>query len=186
MEAAVKEIDACGRVDSPEYRLPEELQKTEKLRERIKGALDRLEEEKRKGINPLEPDARLTTSYGKSDLGYNAQAVTEEGGVIVAAEIVDNAGDMGALVDMLDEVKDTLGPRETRVHVCIAINPLGNHPAEECRRRPFGRRTLDVPSRPAYAQRSGASAAVRRRRVHRDGREARWNARSCARNWCRP
>ncbi len=29
--------------------------------------------------------------------------------MIVAAEIVDNAGDMGALVDMLDEVKDTLG-----------------------------------------------------------------------------
>ncbi len=44
VEAAVKEIDACGRGDSPEYRLPEELQKTEKLREKIKGALDRLEE----------------------------------------------------------------------------------------------------------------------------------------------
>lgn len=109
VEAAIKEIDANGGGSSPEYRLPEALQETEKLREKVRSALDRLEEEKRKGINPSEPDARLTKKYGKTDLGYNAQAVTEEGGLIVAAEIVDNAGDMGALVPMLDEVKDTLG-----------------------------------------------------------------------------
>jgi len=111
VEAAAAEIDASEpRGGSSESRLPESLRSAEALRDSVRSALERLESEKRKQINPDEPDARVMKGNEGLDLSYNAQAATEgQSGVIVAAEVVDSPCDAGQLVDMLDRVDENLG-----------------------------------------------------------------------------
>ena len=112
------------------YSLPGELQRREKRLEKIRSLREDLEREKREeqhlpdGQAPViedreqrsfaDPDARMMPmKRGEFDYGYNAQACTDEGhGVIVAAELTNEASDMGHLPGMVQEVRqlrDDLG-----------------------------------------------------------------------------
>jgi len=107
MEAAVEaaEEEATG-----EYRLPEQLQEAEKLREAIRGSLERMQEVEREHLHPGEPEARLMPCEGRTEPAYNAQAVVDaQQGVIVAATVVNAESDNQLLVPMLEEVKANLG-----------------------------------------------------------------------------
>ena len=61
--------------------------------------------------NFTDPDSRIMKRAGGSfDASYNAQtAVDEKARIIVAAELGNNAADVGQLVPMLDAVKDNTG-----------------------------------------------------------------------------
>jgi transposase len=95
------------------YRLPVEFIEKEQLRKKIKEALTEMEEAETKDFHPKEKDARMMNCAGKGgrrEFGYNAQAVADaESGLIVAAEVVNEADDHGLLVPMIGKVEEALG-----------------------------------------------------------------------------
>ena len=66
--------------------------------------------------NFTDPDSRIMKRAGGGfDASYNAQtAVDEQARIIVAAELGNNAADVGQLVPMLDAVKDNTGKHPSR------------------------------------------------------------------------
>lgn len=63
-------------------------------------------------INPVEDEARfMKHNGGRIRLSYNCQAAVDESGVIVAADITNEANDKRQLVPMLKEVEDTAGEK---------------------------------------------------------------------------
>jgi len=125
------------------YSLPDELQRREKRLERIRSLREQLEREKREeqhqgdGQAPAigdreqrsfaDPDARMMLmKRGEFDYGYNAQACTDEGhGVIVAAELTNEASDTGHLPGMVQQVRelrDDLGVTGTEKETAITAD----------------------------------------------------------------
>jgi transposase len=100
-----KEIELNEETEEGEYSLPSELQDKEKMRERIKEALEELKEIKRENMNPKEKEARLMRNSGKKELSYNAQAVVDEKHqILVGMDLINNENDAESLVSMIDEV----------------------------------------------------------------------------------
>lgn len=106
-------VEAAERSEQGEYRIPEELAEKEELRNKIREALAAIEEAGTKDLSPHEKDARMMNCSGKwsrKEFGYNAQAVADEkSGLIVAADVVNEADDHGLLVPMIRVAEETLG-----------------------------------------------------------------------------
>ncbi len=112
IEKLEKLIETAGDGDEEgDERLPEELRQQTALREKIRTALDQLDEKKQDHLNPNDPDARLMVDgRGRTDFSYNAQAVVDEQlGIIVAADVTTEANDQRQLVPMVDQVRDNVG-----------------------------------------------------------------------------
>lgn len=111
IEETLQRIERSEAEEHGEYRLPEELCQKELLREKIKAALSEMEAVGNKDHHPKEPDARMMNCGATSkDFGYNAQAVADaESGLIVAADVINNAADHGMLVEMVGMVEAELG-----------------------------------------------------------------------------
>lgn len=123
-EAVDKEEDQVFGEENNGYNLPEELQRREERVEKIRRLREELEREKREeqglkeGESPqiedreqrsfADKDARIMLmKRGEFDYAYNAQACTEEGhGVIVAADLTNEASDTVHLPEMVDEVRE--------------------------------------------------------------------------------
>jgi transposase len=136
-ERLEKEIDELMRqaevVDAKEdkefgadhngYNLPEELQRRENRRDKIRSLREQLEREKREeqnlkeGQTPIiedkeqrsfaERDARMMLmKRGEFDYGYNAQACMNESGVIVAGDLTNDASDTRHLPEMVEDVRE--------------------------------------------------------------------------------
>jgi hypothetical protein len=123
-EVVDREEDEAFGKDNNGYNLSEELQRREERLEKICALREELEQEKREeqGLKadqaPLIKDkeqrsfadhkARMTLmKRGEFDYAYNAQAGTEEGhGVIVVADLSNEASDMGHLPGMVEEVRE--------------------------------------------------------------------------------
>ena len=103
-------VEAAEEEEKGEYRLPEQLQDAEKLRQAIRESLGKMQEAKRAHLHPQEPEARLMPCEGRTEPAYNAQAVVDaRAGIIVAARAVNAESDNQLLVPMLEEVKANLG-----------------------------------------------------------------------------
>lgn len=90
--------------------LPKDLQKREALRARIKNALEALSEADRKRMQPHDRDARMMVTQGRTEFGYNAQAMVDQNiGMIVAADVTDQENDEHQLVPMVEQVRQNLG-----------------------------------------------------------------------------
>lgn len=80
------------------------------LKHEVEGQLAKLDEA---GVNHLhegEPEARMMKGRGTRALGYNAQIVVDhDSDLIVACDVVTDQNDLGQLVPMLEQVRDTLG-----------------------------------------------------------------------------
>jgi IS5 family transposase len=95
---------------SPDDRMPQELQKQQDLRARIKEALAELEKAERDHMHPLDPEARMMVSHGRTPFAYNAQAmVDQKNGIIVAADVTDQENDEHQLKPMLEQTKQNTG-----------------------------------------------------------------------------
>jgi transposase len=95
---------------SPDDRMPHELQKQQSLRARIKEALAELEKAEREHMHPLDPEARMMVSHGRTPFAYNAQAmVDQKNGIIVAADVTDQENDEHQLKPMLEQTKQNTG-----------------------------------------------------------------------------
>jgi transposase len=140
--ADAREDEAFGE-DRNGYNLPEELQRREERLEKIRQLREELEGEKRaeqplkEGQTPAieakeqrsfaDRDGRMMLmKRGEFDYGYNAQACTDEGnGVIVAADLSNEASDIGHLPEMVKEVRELredLGQSETEKETAITAD----------------------------------------------------------------
>ncbi len=129
-EAADAEEDKAFGTDGNGYNLPGELQRREERLEKISSLREALEREKREeqhlkeNQTPIMADREqrsfadqearmMLMKRGEFDYAYNAQACTAEGhGVIVAADLTNEAADTGHLPGMVQEVRqlrDALG-----------------------------------------------------------------------------
>ena len=107
-----QQIAEAGEQGSPEAddRLPKKLQNRDELRSRIKSSLAALEEVDRKHMHPLDPDARMMVSHGRTEFAYNAQAtVDEQAGIIVAADVTVEENDEKQLEPMLEQTRQNTG-----------------------------------------------------------------------------
>jgi transposase len=111
--------------DGGDDRLPAHLQNRQELRSRIQNALSTLETADRKHMHPLDPDARMMVSNGRTEFAYNAQAVVDEkNGVIVAADVTEEENDEHQLEPMLEQVQEN-----TKEFAAVTVADSGYHTA---------------------------------------------------------
>ncbi len=103
--------------DSTPYQIPEELVDKKKRLEKIKAAQKKLDEEKLKKVNIIDPDAKIMKHKdGSRKPSYNCQvAVDEKEQIIVAVDVVDEENDLHQVEPMIENVKRTLGYKPTIV-----------------------------------------------------------------------
>jgi transposase len=108
LEAEIEKSRDQGEVDD---RLPEDLRKQTTLREKIRTAMEQLEQDQQDHQHPHDPDARMMIDgRGRTDFSYNAQAVVDDkAGVVVAADVTNEANDQRQLGPMVDQVRDNVG-----------------------------------------------------------------------------
>ena len=110
LEKMEAEIEAAELEPGGDYRLPEGLRETEKLRAKILESLAYLRQAERAHLHPQEREARLMPCEGRQEPAYNAQAVADaQAGIIVAAEAVNEESDNAQLIPMLEETAANLG-----------------------------------------------------------------------------
>lgn len=122
-----KEIGEAGEDGGGgDDRLPETLKSREELRSRIQESLAVLSEADRKHMHPHDPNAQMMVSQGRTEFAYNAQAmVDEDNGIIVAAEVTDQANDSAQLEPMLQQTQENTGRYAT-----TTVADSGYHTAE--------------------------------------------------------
>jgi transposase len=110
VDEIMKQTEQAAAQEGGECRLPEELQKTEQLREKIRGQLKQLDEKDRDHLQPKDEDARVMKCRSGKKFAYNAQAVVDQQSkLIVAADVVTDESDNYQLVQMIEQVEENLG-----------------------------------------------------------------------------
>lgn len=111
VEAEMARVERAEAAEAPSYRMPTSLADAEARRAELRAALARVVEAETEHLQPSEPEARpVKLRGGAIVLGYNAQAVVDDdSGLVVAAEVVAEAHDVGQLAPRLAEVVDTFG-----------------------------------------------------------------------------
>ena len=110
--------------EGPRYKLPEKLEDKQALREVVKSGLAKLEQDGRQHYHPGEPQAHRMKCEGTKPFGYNAQAVVDAGGIVVAAAVVTEETDRHQLVTMVEQAKVNLGSQGEKV-VTVADGGYG-------------------------------------------------------------
>lgn len=108
-ELKVMEENANQDIAGPH--LPAGLAERKALREQIRQGLAQLAADGRHHQHPVEPEARVMKVHDTYRPAYNAQAVADQKeGVIVACEVTRQENDTGALLPMLQQARENLGP----------------------------------------------------------------------------
>jgi transposase len=107
--------------DASPPRLPDELQQAQTLRQRVRHAMNHLEQHTNlKRVNLTDEDAQLMKGRDGIITGYNAQAMVSplavniakgSGMLITAANVVNTAADSGQLTSMLEQTEEMTGER---------------------------------------------------------------------------
>jgi transposase len=123
VEWAIAELEAQNKDgdDPPPPKLPEELGRTQRLRERVRLAMAHLANDRTLvRVNLTDGDARLMKGRNGIVTAYNVQAmvspVTSEKEqakrmLITAADVANTAADSGQLVPMLEQAEEVTGER---------------------------------------------------------------------------
>jgi transposase len=105
-----EQIAEAGEQGGADDRLPDALKNRETLRSRIQESLAALDKAELKHMHPHDPDARMMVSQGRTEFAYNAQAMVDQQiGVIVAADVTDEANDEHQLEPMLEQTEQNTG-----------------------------------------------------------------------------
>jgi transposase len=122
-----KQIETESADNQRRAELNEDLGKQQVLREKVRHALDQIEEEGRKHVHPQEPTARRMKTPGKNRFSYNAQAVVDGGGesIVTTADVVVDENDKGLLAPMMEQAKEVTGKEASRT---LADNGYFNSP----------------------------------------------------------
>jgi len=115
-EVDQREDEMMGEGESP-YEVPDELRDKERLRERLRGAKEKLLKKGSKEINLTDEEATTMLHLGyRADPSYNGQiAVEERQGVIVAATLSDNPADYEALEELVEQTEENTGDKPLEV-----------------------------------------------------------------------
>jgi transposase len=106
----MKQTEQAESADSGEYRLPEELQERQKLRQIVQEHLEELKSRDRDHLNPKDDEARVMKCGPRRKFAYNAQAVVDgQSKLIVAADVVTDESDNYQLVPMIEQVEENVG-----------------------------------------------------------------------------
>jgi transposase len=127
VDLAIADLEAQNRPDGPPTppRLPDELTRAERLRERVRAAREQVRAaDGPQRLNLTDPDAGLVKGRHGVVAGYNAQAVVARvqlatprqpraraARLITAADVVPDADDHGQLVPMVERVEAVTGRR---------------------------------------------------------------------------
>jgi hypothetical protein len=106
-------IESANKEESErDFRLPEELQDQEKLKEKLESILNEMKSINREHLHKNDKEARMMKNGKSKDLGYNGQAVVDEtSGLIVAQDVTNDENDTMMLVPMIEKVEETVGKR---------------------------------------------------------------------------
>jgi len=90
--------------------LPGALRRAEDLKKKIEEALQEVEKNGGGEVNLTDSDAKFMKGRRGIEVSYNGQVVVErKGGIIVGADVVNEANDKGQLGPMLGQVKENVG-----------------------------------------------------------------------------
>ena len=113
-------LSQCEAIDSEEESNPslvhmnEELQKSKDLKEKVKGIMETLAQEKKEFINTVDPECTRINSVHGSHAGYNAQIVVDEkNGLIVNIDVVSENNDINQFAEQINQANETLGKKCT-------------------------------------------------------------------------
>ncbi len=131
VEAAIADLEAQNRPDGPPTppRLPAELAQAERLRVRVRAALDQVTApDGPTRLNLTDPEAGLVKGRHGVVAGYNAQAAvarvdlpgTRPARLLTAVAVVPDADDHGQLLPMLARVDATTGRGSPRCWPTVA------------------------------------------------------------------
>lgn len=109
LEQGEEQVEQNQKQEQGEYRLPESLAERKALKAAIEKGLKDLEQSGQEHYHPHEPEARRMLCSGRNRYAYNAQAVRDESGIITAAEVTDQANDVGQLVPMIEQSQQNTG-----------------------------------------------------------------------------
>lgn len=110
IDEVMAQVESAQATEVGECRLPEAMQDVARRREQIKQALAELEEMETDHAHPAEREARMMKCKEGIEFAYNAQAVVDEkSGLIVAADVVNEAHDNNHLEPMLKKVEENQG-----------------------------------------------------------------------------
>ena len=109
VEQTMREIEQTEERVGSEARLPSRILDVETRRAAIIAQIARLDTAQTKHLHPGEPDARMMRNKGRLEMAYNAQAVADLSGYVVAHDVVSDENDSKQLEPMLDKVVQNLG-----------------------------------------------------------------------------
>ena len=144
VERAISDLEAQneGGEESAAVHLPDELADKMALRDRVRQAMDDLEnQERRKQINLTDSDARVMKTDKGFTPGYNAQVTVSPvepareitGMLVMAVDVVDEPNDYYRLAPMVIQAEETTGMKAPMT-LADAGYFTGSH-LEECERR---------------------------------------------------
>lgn len=107
-------LKQCDEIDESEsgslVEVEKELQGRQKLQSKIKGLLEQMDREKLKKINGTDTDCINFKGRQGSHAGYSGHiTVDEKNGLIVSADVVDEAVDSDQFSSQIEQAVDTLG-----------------------------------------------------------------------------
>lgn len=122
LEEKLKEIDQrienlireCNETDEREadslVEVQQELCDNQKLKHKVRGLLEQMDNEKRQQINSTDPDCVNFKGRQGSHAGYSAHiTVDEKHGLIVSADVVSDNNDYNQFSNQVEQAVDTLG-----------------------------------------------------------------------------
>lgn len=114
--AAIEEIEASvervNELEEGDTKLPARLASENARKQQIEKQLAQLDVAEADHLHPREPEARTmgVRSVG-TKLAFNAQAVADDGQLIVAQDVGNSASDMGELVPMVEQAERVTGEK---------------------------------------------------------------------------
>lgn len=129
-------LNECERTDAQEsgqgslVDMGEELCDQQKLRERVTGILQELQESGRSSLNTTDPDSIRTRSSRGAHAGYSAQiAVDNKHGLIANTDVVARSEDQGQFAEQVEAAAETLGKQPES-----AVADAGYHNPQELKK----------------------------------------------------
>jgi len=107
-----EKIDEVEQNQSSLVKMKQILKEQETLKTKVKNILKKLEQDNKKSINTIDPDAVRINSVHGSHAGYNAQIVVDEKhGLIVHSDVTSTNNDAKLLTSQITQANETLGKK---------------------------------------------------------------------------
>ena len=116
IKEVMSKIELQHELDEEKAKLTKDLQDHKRRKEMVERALEEIEKDGCKQINPKDVDARLIKCGKTIESAYNAQAVVDEkSGIIVSQDVVNDETDSRQLTRMVEKAEENLGSKPLEI-----------------------------------------------------------------------